>query len=102
MNRTKKTRFFVTAGVISLAMLAIFSMRAAFGADLDEIRERGELRHLGVPYANFVTGSGDGMDVELVEISENLFQLFIMFSCTPHREIVNSINIFLVIGTTGF
>ena len=68
MNRTKKTRFFVTAGVISLAMLAIFSMRAAFGADLDEIRERGELRHLGVPYANFVTGSGDGMDVELVRL----------------------------------
>ncbi|HZD54836.1 MAG TPA: transporter substrate-binding domain-containing protein, partial [Candidatus Aquicultoraceae bacterium] len=24
------------------------------------------LRHLGIPYANFVTGGGDGMDVELV------------------------------------
>lgn len=36
-------------------------------ADLDEIRERGELRHLGIKYANFVTGSGDGFDVELVK-----------------------------------
>ena len=35
-------------------------------ADLDEIKQRGELRHLGIPYANFVTGAGDGLDVELV------------------------------------
>ncbi|WP_373510687.1 transporter substrate-binding domain-containing protein [Thiocapsa sp.] len=35
--------------------------------DLDEIRNRGELRHLGIKYANFVTGSGDGFDVELVK-----------------------------------
>ncbi|QVL51017.1 MAG: transporter substrate-binding domain-containing protein [Thiocapsa sp.] len=40
---------------------------AAWCADLDEIRERGELRHLGIKYANFVTGSGDGFDVELVK-----------------------------------
>jgi len=38
----------------------------AFCRDLDEIKKQGVLRHLGVPYANFVTGSGDGMDVELV------------------------------------
>jgi hypothetical protein len=36
-------------------------------ADLNEIRERGELRHLGIRYANFVTGAGDGFDVELVQ-----------------------------------
>ncbi len=26
-----------------------------------------ELRHLGIPYANFVTGNGDGLDVEIVQ-----------------------------------
>lgn len=36
-------------------------------ADLGEIRARGELRHLGIRYANFVTGAGDGFDVELVQ-----------------------------------
>ncbi|MBF0417846.1 MAG: transporter substrate-binding domain-containing protein [Magnetococcales bacterium] len=36
-------------------------------ADLKEIKERGELRHLGIRYANFVTGAGDGMDVEIVQ-----------------------------------
>lgn len=34
--------------------------------DLAQIRDDGTLRHLGVPYANFVTGSGDGLDVELI------------------------------------
>ena len=37
------------------------------GQDLDEIRSAGVLRHLGIPYANFVTGSGDGLDVELIQ-----------------------------------
>jgi len=48
-------------------MLGIISRGSASGADLPEIKKRGVLRHLGVPYANFVTGSGDGMDVELVK-----------------------------------
>ena len=39
----------------------------AIAADLQDIKARGELRHLGIRYANFVTGSGDGFDVELVQ-----------------------------------
>jgi ABC-type amino acid transport substrate-binding protein len=38
----------------------------AIAADLPEIKARGELRHLGIRYAHFVTGAGDGFDVELV------------------------------------
>ncbi len=34
---------------------------------LQEILDHGELRHLGVPYANFVTGLGDGFSVELIK-----------------------------------
>lgn len=44
------------------------SSRAAGAADLDDVRQRGVLRHLGIPYANFVTGTGDGMDVELTSM----------------------------------
>jgi ABC-type amino acid transport substrate-binding protein len=36
--------------------------------DLGEIRERGVLRHLGVPYARFVTGNGEGLDVEIIQL----------------------------------
>ncbi len=46
--------------------LLLFSSWAP-GRDLDEVREAGVLRHLGIPYANFVTGSGDGLDVELMQ-----------------------------------
>lgn len=35
--------------------------------DLDEIRSEGVLRHLAIPYANFYTGRGDGLDVELIQ-----------------------------------
>ena len=38
-----------------------------WAGDLDDVKKAGILRHLGVPYANFVTGSGDGLDVELIQ-----------------------------------
>ncbi len=40
----------------------------AWAGDLDDVRARGVLRHLGIPYANFITGSGDGLDVELIQL----------------------------------
>jgi ABC-type amino acid transport substrate-binding protein len=52
-----------------VALLWCIAEAAIVGAqDLDEIKQKGVLRHLGIPYANFVTGSGDGMDVELVKL----------------------------------
>ena len=48
-------------------ILALLSM-PGYAQDLDEIRERGVLRHLGVPYARFVTGNGEGLDVEIVKL----------------------------------
>ncbi|MEN3373335.1 transporter substrate-binding domain-containing protein [Dechloromonas sp. ZS-1] len=54
--------------ILKLALcLGLWSGNLASAADLKEIQARGELRHLGIPYANFVTGSGDGFDVELVQ-----------------------------------
>ncbi len=49
-----------------LLLLTIFTS-ILYSNDLDEIKKRGELRHIGVPYANFVTGLGDGLDVELIK-----------------------------------
>ena len=48
-------------------IVIIMAATTTFAADLKEIKARGELRHLGILYANFVTGSGDGFDVELVQ-----------------------------------
>jgi ABC-type amino acid transport substrate-binding protein len=53
-----------------LGLLAMWVSTTTFAAaddSLTALKERGVLRHLGIPYANFVTGAGDGMDVELMQ-----------------------------------
>ena len=51
----------------AVAVLLSLSCTPVFADDLADIKARGELRHLGINYANFVTGAGDGFDVELVQ-----------------------------------
>jgi ABC-type amino acid transport substrate-binding protein len=54
--------------IMLLFALAILSLAVvAAAADLDDIKSSGIIRHLGIPYANFVTGSGDGFEVELTQ-----------------------------------
>jgi ABC-type amino acid transport substrate-binding protein len=53
--------------VLASWIVVLVAAPAVRAADLDELRARGVLRHLGVPYANFVSGAGDGMDVELIQ-----------------------------------
>lgn len=47
-------------------VICLFLATPSAARDLDDIKQAGVLRHLGVPYANFVTGAGDGLDVELM------------------------------------
>ena len=57
---------FPTIRALLLAAAVCFLISAVAAArDLDAVKHSGVLRHLGIPYANFVTGSGDGMDVEI-------------------------------------
>ncbi len=58
-------RVFIQRAALIASMLIVASQ--AWGSTLQEVLTRGELRHLGVPYAKFVTGAGDGLDVELIE-----------------------------------
>lgn len=56
--------------IVFLTLIAGMSIMPTpgFAQDLKEIKRLGVLRHLGIPYANFVTGSGDGMDVEIIRL----------------------------------
>ena len=54
--------------IAAICIPALLYAASAFGRDLPEIKKAGVLRHLGIPYANFVTGSGDGMDVEIIQL----------------------------------
>jgi ABC-type amino acid transport substrate-binding protein len=67
MNQ-KKTHFRRAAIWAIMILLPLAVVNSSWGATLQEIKERGLLRHLGIPYGNFVTGSGDGLDVELVKL----------------------------------
>ena len=53
-------------GLLAGTMACLF-ITSSWAADLAEIKERGEIRHIGIRYANFVTGAGDGLDVELMQ-----------------------------------
>ena len=57
--------------MLSLTLLiAIITapLQSALARDLKEIKQEGVLRHLGVPYANFVDGADNGLDVELMRL----------------------------------
>lgn len=55
---------------LSLAVISAFltAITPAVAGELSEIRQRGVLRHLGIPYANFITGSGDGLDEDIIKL----------------------------------
>ena len=52
----------------TLLCAALLGTTIAFAGDLDEVKAKGVLRHIGLPYANFNTGSGDGMEAELTKL----------------------------------
>ncbi|MEN6374560.1 MAG: transporter substrate-binding domain-containing protein [Smithella sp.] len=52
--------------ILTIVVTMVFTSGVLSAGDLKDIKKKGVLRHLGVPYANFVTGAGDGMDIELM------------------------------------
>lgn len=55
---------------LSVILLLFFTVNAGhcMAGDLDRIRKEGVLRHLGVPYANFVITEERGLDIELMRL----------------------------------
>ena len=54
--------------VFLVLFLSALPIADSSAVTIEEIKKNGVLRHLGISYANFVTGSGDGMDVELMSL----------------------------------
>ncbi len=64
-------RYFLLAFILVCAVLfALIQPRQASAAgDLEDILKAGKLRHLGIPYAKFVSPQGgDGLDVEMMKL----------------------------------
>ncbi len=68
--RTKRLGDWAVAAVIGFLFLWNGVGGTAGAGDLQDVRERGVLRHLGIPYAHFVRledGTLDGLDVEVMQ-----------------------------------
>ena len=63
MTTFRSTLFFISACIFSLLLAAA----TASGVTLEEIRSRGTLRHLAVPYAKFSNMKEDGLDCALMK-----------------------------------
>jgi len=61
MYNVLKIQFFM------LVVSTLLAMNSAGAGDLDEVLQSGTLRHLGIPYANFITSEHAGLDAELMQ-----------------------------------
>ncbi|OBT14759.1 ABC transporter substrate-binding protein [Vibrio sp. UCD-FRSSP16_10] len=57
-----------------LCIAFLFSVKSSYAYDLKEVKEAGVIRHIGIPYANFINYinkdglySAQGLDVELIQ-----------------------------------
>lgn len=66
MKVTKYWAIIIGKWLLASCLLLSIPLQAAWGSDLPEIKKRGVLRHLGVPYAEFVIGGGIGLDAALI------------------------------------
>lgn len=64
---SKIFNFTVLTTLLFYFMLTAACYSGTGRSDLDNILNKGELRHLGIPYANFIKGNGEGLDVELAK-----------------------------------
>ena len=74
-NQLKTDRLFTIFRSTNMALLILFSLIWAYstpvspvyGKTLKDILNTGKIRHLGIPYANFISNQGSGLDVELMK-----------------------------------
>lgn len=71
--------------------ILLFSTSLLFSNNLQEIKNRNELRHLGIPYANFVTGLGDGLDVEIIKGFAKYLKVEYKYVETSWKNVVNDL-----------
>jgi ABC-type amino acid transport substrate-binding protein len=88
----KRNQRLMAIRALLAAGLLLMATGFAYGADLAEIRERGVLRHLGIPYAGFVTGSGDGLDVEMVRLFAQHLGVKYQYVKTDWQDVIGDLS----------
>lgn len=81
----------MTLSFLTAAALVYGPAENSGANDLPDIQKAGVLRHLGVPYANFITGSGDGMDMELIQKFATSLGVRYQFVPSSWKEIIGDL-----------
>ncbi len=64
---TRSARVIVKVYLALVLIMGLVSFNTAQAGNLNDVKKSGVLRHLGIPYANFVTRDHDGLDVALMK-----------------------------------
>ncbi len=63
----KSARIIVKVYITLIFIMGVLSFNIARAEGLNHVKKSGTLRHLGIPYANFVTHDHDGLDIALMK-----------------------------------
>ena len=74
--------------LLFLLLTSISAIHPAKAGDLEEVLQSGTLKHLGIPYANFVTGDHMGLDVELMQQFANYLGVKYQFIESSWQDII--------------
>jgi len=74
--------------IILMIVQGFVSMGTVLADDLNAVKKSGILRHLGIPYANFVTQDRMGLDVELMQQFAKYLQVDYQFVETTWQGII--------------
>jgi len=78
--------------LLILSFMFIFVQAVSAADDLKGVKERGVLRHLGVSYANFNTGAGDGLSTELIQMFARHLGVKYEFVETSWKTVINDLT----------
>jgi ABC-type amino acid transport substrate-binding protein len=78
--------------IYAILIFYICMPQAILARDLKEIQKDGVLRHLGVPYANFVNGADMGLDVELVRLFAKSLGVRYEFVSTTWKNVISDLT----------
>ncbi len=78
--------------VILFVSISFFFIIPAHGEDLGTIKQSGVLKHLGIPYANFVTERGTGLDIELMQAFARYLGVEYKFVGSTWKDIIPDLS----------
>ena len=86
------TQLRISVRIVFFSVILLFFQATATLADMNAIRDAGVIRHLGVRYARFVSGSGDGFSTDLIKGFANELGVRYEYVETSWQSVINDLT----------